>query len=437
VTRLRLPLCWRMMEMMEVMAHHESAHHPRRALAVSSVSAVVNLPTTHSPRPTTHDQELMAHHLPNFHQSPANQPFPLESNKPMAASPAIVETAEDAGLHYVTDSLPGITRHRHGSGFTYRRSDGSRIRSAKELDRIRKLAIPPAYRNVWICPDPDGHLQATGIDARGRKQYRYHPRFREVRDEDKFKRMLVFGTALRTIRAQVARDLAKQGLPKRKVVAVVVYLLEKSLIRVGNHEYAEANQSFGLTTMLTRHVRVHGQKIEFNFLGKSKVRHRIEIHDPRLARVIRRIQDLPGQELFHYLSENGEAVSISSADVNAYLRDVGGEQFTAKDFRTWWGSLLALMELSMQEPPASQAAAKRAVSTVMKAVAKQLGNTPAICRKSYVHPAVVRAFREGALAFDQSESQDSVDEMVASAEKVLLKLLRQFRKEVGSVQRAA
>jgi DNA topoisomerase I len=344
----------------------------------------------------------------------------------MAASPGIVETAEDAGLHYVTDSFPGISRQRVASGFSYWNADGSRVTDPHELDRIQKLAIPPAYRNVWICPDPEGHLQATGIDARGRKQYRYHARFREVRDEDKFKRMVAFGTAIRTIRAHVTRDLAKKGLPKRKVVAVVVYLLEKSLIRVGNHEYAEANQSFGLTTMLTRHVKVRGQKIEFNFLGKSKVRHRIEIHDPRLARVIRRIQDLPGQELFHYLGENGEAVCISSADVNAYLHEAGGERFTAKDFRTWWGSLLALIELTQVERPASQAASKRAISTVMKAVAKQLGNTPAICRKSYVHPAVIRAYQDGALSRNLAKSAESVDDLVASAERLLLKLLRQY-----------
>lgn len=318
--------------------------------------------------------------------------------------------------------MPGITRRASGRGFSYRNPDGSLVSDPHELDRIRKLAIPPAYRSVWICPDPNGHLQATGIDARGRKQYRYHPHFREVQESNKFRRMAAFGQALPHIRERVDRDLASHGLPKHKVLAVVVYLLEKSLIRVGNEEYAKQNKSFGLTTLQTRHVRIEGSKIEFNFLGKSKIKHRIEIQDKRLARLIRRIQDLPGQELFQYLDDAGARSSITSADVNAYLAEAAGDHFTAKDFRTWWGTLLALIELANQEQPATQTAAKRAVTTVMKTVSQQLGNTPTICRKCYVHPMVVEAFHSGSLR--SLVESDDVSELVSSAEETLLKMLR-------------
>jgi DNA topoisomerase I len=390
------------------------------------------------PKPTVDRSTSHESRITTLSISPeANRAVHLPSKDPMAASPAIIETAADAGLRYVTDTWPGITRVRSEEGFSYFAPDGSEVTDSETLDRIRKLAVPPAYEHVWICPDPNGHLQATGFDARGRKQYRYHPRFREVRDENKFKRMLAFGKALKSIRAQVDKDLARPGLTKRKVVAVVVYLLEKSLIRVGNHEYAEANQSFGLTTMQTRHVKVQGHKIEFNFLGKSKVRHRIEIHDQRLARVIKRIQDLPGQELFQYLDDVGQPSSISSADVNAYLHEVAGEHFTAKDFRTWWGSLLALIELSFVDPPQSKAATKRLVTGVMKSVSKQLGNTPAICRKSYVHPAIVSAFSEGCLPATRRRPPDGVEDLIACAERSLIKLLKEVDRQTSIERHAA
>jgi DNA topoisomerase-1 len=359
----------------------------------------------------------------------------------MAVSPAIIEAAEDAGLHYVSDSMPGITRKKSGTGFSYRNPDGTLVKDPHELDRIRKLAIPPAYEHVWICPDPYGHLQATGIDARGRKQYRYHPRFREVQDENKFKRMLAFGQALQQVREHVDQDLDRPGLPKEKVLAVVVYLLEKSLIRVGNQEYAKENKSFGLTTMRTRHVKVEGAKIEFNFLGKSKIKHRIEIHDRKLARVIKRIQELPGQELFQYLDEEGKTCTISSADVNSYLREITGEHFTAKDFRTWWGTLLALIELGNQEQPTTKMGAKRAITKVMTAVSKQLGNTPSICRKCYVHPIIVNAFQEGSLAEFLSSNPaapvETVEDLVVCAETTLLEMLKKHDAAAEEAVKAA
>lgn len=337
----------------------------------------------------------------------------------------VLEAAQEAGLRYVSDAMPGITRRRAGSGFTYVRADGTRVADRATLLRIRSLAIPPAYERVWISPDPNGHLQATGIDARGRKQYRYHTKFREIRDADKFKRMLVFGKSLKELRARVDEDLSLRGLPRRKVLAVVVYLLEHSLIRVGNREYAEQNKSFGLTTLRNRHVKIQGANIEFNFLGKSRIQHRIEIHDRRLARVIKRLQDLPGQDLFRYVDDEGAPSSISSADVNTYLQEISGEHFTAKDFRTWWGTLLALIELGNLATPATKGGSKQAVMSVMKLVAKQLGNTPSVCRKCYVHPLVVKAFQEGSLAHLLGTNSETVEDMVISAESTLINLLRQ------------
>jgi DNA topoisomerase-1 len=338
------------------------------------------------------------------------------------ASPEAVDAALEAGLRYVSDSMPGISRVRDGEQFMYIGPSGKPVKSSAVLERIRHLAIPPAYRDVWICLDPDGHLQATGIDARGRKQYRYHPRFREMREESKFQHMAEFGRALPAIRERVDHDLALRGLPKPKVLAVVVYLLEHSLIRIGNEEYARQNRSYGLTTMLTRHVKICGQNIEFTFLGKSKTKHRIEIHDRRLARVVARIQDLPGQELFHYLDEEGASRTVSSADVNAYLLDISGQHFTAKDFRTWWGSLLAFVELSQLETPRVSKATKRAISEAMTHVAKQLGNTPAICRKCYVHPRVVEAFGTGALSSFCLANSDA-QQLADHAEELLKQFL--------------
>jgi len=329
------------------------------------------------------------------------------------------EASEAIGLHYVTDSTPGISRRRSGNGFAYHYPDGTLVKGANNLARILKLAIPPAYDRVWICTDPQGHLQATGIDARGRKQYRYHPDFRAAQEENKFRRMLDFGKALPLIRAHVDDDLLQKGMPKRKVLAAVVYLLEHSLVRIGNQEYARQNHSYGLTTMRTRHVKVVGADVRFHFLGKSKVIHDVEVHDRRLARVIKKLQDLPGQDLFHYIGDQGQVETISSVDVNAYLREVSGDHFTAKDFRTWWGSLLALSHFAEAEPPGSPTAAKRAIMQAMKEVAQQLGNTPAICRKCYVHPTVLTAFQENRLREFLSGGEFSSE----CAEAALLELL--------------
>jgi DNA topoisomerase-1 len=333
------------------------------------------------------------------------------------------ETARAVGLHYVTRTSRGILRRRKGKGFSYVLPEGAALTDPAELDRIKKLATPPAYKNVWICPDPKGHLQATGLDARGRIQYRYHPLFREARDETKFHRMQMFGLALPNLRERIARDMGLRGFPKDKVLAVVVYLLERSLIRVGNEEYAKENQSFGLTTMQTDHLSVHGSKIEFHFLGKSKIWHDIEIHDRRLARIIKKIQDLPGQELFHYIGDDGEIESISSADVNGYLFDVTGEHFTAKDFRTWWGTVLTLTELALQDCAASPTAGKRAISAVMKKVSHQLGNTPTVCRKCYVHPAVIHAFEKNRPGDLRSKCLKATDDPAKFAEGALLEIL--------------
>ena len=302
--------------------------------------------------------------------------------------------AEAAGLTYVDDHGPGLSRRRAGKGFAYRTAEGAPVRDAATLDRIRKLAIPPAYTDVWICPDAAGHIQATGRDARGRKQYRYHPHWREVRDETKFARMAAFGRALPHIRARVDADLVRRTLCKEKVVAAVVRLLETTLIRVGNDEYAKDNKSFGLTTMRDRHVEVAGSQIVFSFRGKSGVDRRTGVRDRRLARIVRTCHDLPGHRLFQYLDDDGALHHVESADVNAWLRDATDEHFTAKDFRTWAGTVAAAKALALQDPPTSERAAKHATTVCVKATAGLLGNTPAVCRAAYIHPAVLTAFTE-------------------------------------------
>jgi DNA topoisomerase I len=315
----------------------------------------------------------------------------------MATSVGTLETAQAAGLRYVSDSVPGIRRLRSGKGFRYVGPDGRDIRDPSVLNRIRALAIPPAYNDVWICPSANGHIQATGRDARGRKQYRYHPRWREVRDETKFGRMLDFSTALPRIRRRVERDLGWSGLPREKVLATVVRLLECTGIRVGNDEYARANGSFGLTTLRDDHVEISGSTLRFQFRGKSGKVHKVALSDPRLARIVRRCQALPGEELFQYVDEAGEQQTIGSGDVNDYLREISGEEFTAKDFRTWWGTILALAALVAMNAPRSEREAKSAIIKVIDQVADQLNNTRAVCRKYYVHPAVFECFAEGRL----------------------------------------
>lgn len=308
------------------------------------------------------------------------------------------EVAEVAGLNYVHDSAPGIRRVRAGKGFSYRSPSGSRITDAKTLARIRALVIPPAWTDVWICTDPDGHLQVTGRDARGRKQYRYHTRWRQVRDAMKFERLLDFGAVLPVVRARVDVDLSQPGLSPRRVVAAVVRLLDETQIRVGNEEYARDNESYGLTTLRNHHAKVGSDRIRFVFRGKSgKVIERT-VSDRRLARLVRRCQELPGQVLFQYVGADGEPHPVDSRDVNRYLQDVAGEAFTAKDFRTWAASVSVASSLRSQGAPTSRTASKREVVAAVKDAATELANTPTVCRASYVHPAVVDAYLEGELA---------------------------------------
>jgi DNA topoisomerase-1 len=348
-----------------------------------------------------------------------------------------VESARFAGLRYVTPELPGIRRRRAGKGFAYYNPDGSLLRDRAALARIRALALPPAWRSVWICARPDGHLQAVGVDARGRKQYRYHARWREVRDETKYNRMVLFGSLLPRVRERVEAHLALPGLPREKVLATVLRLLEATLIRVGNEEYARANRSFGLTTLQNRHVEIHGARVMFSFRGKSGVRHTIPLRDRRLARILARCRDLPGYELFQYVDVDGSLQRVDSADVNAYLRELSGEDFTAKDFRTWAGTVLAaaaLRELPVDGPDAER---KRLVAGAIAQVAERLGNTPSVCRKCYVHPEVIGAYLDGSLASLRREGE--VDAAVAGAlradEGAVLRLLE--ARLAGGAARAA
>jgi DNA topoisomerase-1 len=302
-----------------------------------------------------------------------------------------------AGLTYVSDLDPGIRRRKAGHGFNYLDPDGKPVTGEPTLDRIRKLAIPPAWTDVWICPSPRGHIQATGRDAKGRKQYRYHERWREVRDLHKYDRLIAFGRALPKLRAQVERDLARHGLPREKVLAAVIRVMEITLIRVGNEEYARANRSFGLTTLRDRHAKIGARKAVFEFRGKSGKVHRTGFSDRRLARIVKACQDLPGQHLFQYLDHDGRRHSVESADVNAYLRDVLGEDFSAKDIRTWAGTIAAARALVTLPRWASEAEARHNIVICVKAVAGVLGNTPAVCRKAYIHPAVLEAYEAGEL----------------------------------------
>jgi DNA topoisomerase-1 len=316
-----------------------------------------------------------------------------------AAAPAAhpAEAAASAGLRYVSDSRPGIRRRRSGKGFSYVGPDGKPVREAAMLERIRKLAIPPAYTDVWICPDARGHLQATGRDARGRKQYRYHPKWREVRDETKFGRMTAFSLALPKIRRQVDTDLSSAGLTRDKVLAAIVHLLECSCIRVGNEEYARNNESFGLTTLKNDHVEVSGSTIRFEFKGKSGKIHSVDVSDRRLAKIVAHCQSIPGEELFQYLDENGERQTVDSGDVNDYIRRAAGDEFTAKDFRTWAGTILAAEALQQAGGFSSQREGKSKLLGAIDRVAEQLNNTRAVCRRYYIHPAVIESYLQGML----------------------------------------
>lgn len=346
-----------------------------------------------------------------------------------------VEAARSAGLRYVTDQMPGIHRIRSGKGFRYVNQRGRTIRKADELQRIRSLAIPPAWSDVWICPLSHGHLQATGRDARGRKQFRYHPKWRTVRDENKFDRMIAFGRSLPSIRLRIERDLRLSGLQRNKVLATLLRLLETTLIRVGNEEYARQNGSIGLTTMRDRHVDVSGTRLRFQFRGKSGVKHCVEIQNPLLARIVKRCQELPGQELFQYRDSEGKRRTIGSADVNEYLKSLTGQDFTAKDFRTWAGTLLAASAFQESAAFESQSQAKRNVVAAIEVVAAKLGNTKAICRKCYIHPALIEAYLDGTLATNLNRRSNGVTKRrsrLRKEELAVLGFLERLQRQNGN-----
>ncbi|HZR83874.1 MAG TPA: DNA topoisomerase IB [Candidatus Binatia bacterium] len=348
-----------------------------------------------------------------------------------------VESAAAAGLRYVSDATPGIRRKRAGHGFVYVGPDGRRIGDAAVLRRIRSLVIPPAWRDVWICPRADGHIQAVGRDARGRKQYRYHPGWRALRDANKYERLALFASRLPRIRRRVARDLARRGLSRERVLATIVRLLETTFARIGNDEYARTNGSFGLTTLRNRHARVSTTTVRLRFRGKSGKEHEVAVSDRRIAAIVRRCQDLPGQELFQYVDDDGAVRSIDSSDVNAYLREASGEDFTAKDFRTWAGTLLAAVALRDADGDLSQARAKKAVAEAIATVARQLGNTPTVCRACYVHPGVIEAFHEGRrLAGEDGASPALVARGLSGDERALLELLLAARRRRKAAARA-
>ena len=339
-------------------------------------------------------------------------------NNPAAA-------ANDAGLYYVNDNRVGYRRKANGNGFEYLDTEAKRIRDRQRLLRIKRLAIPPAWTDVWICPSPNGHIQATGRDARGRKQYRYHDRWREVRDENKFGRLAEFAKTLPKIRRRVARDITLADLPREKVLATVVRLLEQTFIRIGNEEYARENKSFGLTTIKNRHVTVKGPHLRFRFRGKSGRQHEVDMTDRRIAKIVSKCQDLPGQDLFQYVTDEGEVRNITSQDVNDYLREITNENFTAKDFRTWAGTVLAAIALNAQAGFETKKQAKANVKTAVCAVAELLGNTPAICRKCYVHPAIIEAYLNGVQIPGLAEAVQPPEKInLRAVETAVLKFLR-------------
>jgi DNA topoisomerase I len=371
--------------------------------------------------------------------------MPVRSPAQPDAPPDARAVARDAGLRYATDARPGISRRRSGRGFSYRDADGRTIRDRAVLARIRALAIPPAWTDVWICPWPNGHLQARGRDARGRKQYRYHADWHQRRGSDKFDRMLAFAEVLPRIRRRCDADLATRGLSRDKVLAAVVRLLELTLIRVGNDEYVRLNRSFGLTTLRDRHATVDGGSVRFRFRGKSGQTHEVGLRDRRLAGLVRRCQELPGQELFQYVDDDGEVRDVDSEDVNGYIREAAGAEFSAKDFRTWAGTVLAYRALRALQPADGERGAKRNVVEAIRQTADQLGNTPAVARGSYVHPAVLEAYLEGSIrgALVQAAEEQATPPTAASPreESAVRALLRQRLEDdaarAGGRQRAA
>ena len=346
-------------------------------------------------------------------------------------------SAKAAHLRYVTGRGPGIIRKRHGKGFAYIGVDGKAVSDKATLQRIRSLVIPPAWENVWICPFEHGHIQAMGRDARGRKQYRYHPRYREVRDETKFGRMLAFGAALPKIREQVDKDLSLHGLPQRKVVAAIVRLLDETCIRIGNEEYAKSNKSFGLTTLRDRHADIQGASVHFHFRGKSNQEHDITLRDRRLATVVKRCQDLPGQELFQYQTETGESARVDSTDVNEYLREITQEDFTAKDFRTWHGTGHMAQNLAALGPARTERETKHNIVEAVKETAKHLGNRPAACRKYYIHPAVFDSYTEQTIFAVIGNLQDSPSVAVGELRPLETAVIRLVEAYVASAKKKA
>lgn len=347
------------------------------------------------------------------------------------------EAAEGAGLVYVNDQAPGITRRRSGKGWSYRDADGGRITDRAAIDRINGIGIPPAYTDVWICPDDSGHIQATGRDAKRRKQYRYHERFREVRDSTKYEHMLTFAEVLPEIRERIDADMGRRGLPREKVLATVVRLLETTMIRVGNADYVKQNRSYGLTTLNDRHVKVEGGELRFRFKGKSGKQWNLRLADRRVARIVKQSQDLPGQHLFQYLDEAGEQREVTSGDVNAYLREISGSAITAKDFRTWTGTVLAALALAEFEKFDSEAAAKKNVRAAIEKVSATLGNTPAVCRRCYVHPEVIDSYMSDALVLEieqevERELRDNVAGLRPEEALVLAFLQRRLQEKLAA-----
>ena len=349
------------------------------------------------------------------------------------------EAAEDAGLIYVSDEEPGIRRRAARSGFAYVNSSGQPIRNAETLRRIRSLAVPPAYTDVWICPKANGHIQATGRDARGRKQYRYHPRWLKLREETKYDHMLRFAATLPALRAQVRADMARRGLPREKVVATIVNLLETTLIRVGNEDYAQKNKSYGLTTLRNGHVAVDGEELRFRFKGKSGKSWNLKLKDRRIAKIVKACQELPGQHLFEFLDEQGVPRPLNSSDVNAYLRQATGEEITAKDFRTWHGTVLAAVALREFEAFDTKALAKKNVRAAIERVAARLGNTTTICRKCYIHPEVLTSYLDGRLLDEievevEAELRDDLARLRPEEAAVLALLNKRLKQEGGAAR---
>ncbi len=346
--------------------------------------------------------------------------------------------AKAEGLRYVSDGKPGFTRKLRGKHFLFYGLNGKRITDEAEIKRIRRLAIPPAYRDVWICPYANGHLQATGIDTRGRKQYRYHPDWRKVRDASKFHRMLAFGEALPQMRAQVRQAMAGPELTREKVLATVVELLEKTKIRVGNEEYAKTNQSYGLTTLRDEHLALEKNAIRFRFMGKSGKAWNVKITDRRIAKILRECSEIEGQELFHYLDAAGQVHAVTSGDVNRYLKEISGEEFTAKDFRTWYGTVLAAMALEEYERFDSAAEAKKNVLTAIEHVAKELGNTPSVCRKCYIHPEIINAYLDGSFVKEAvREINATLKEKYERLSEEEIRVLQFLKKRLRAEARAA